>query len=120
MKGGNHMDDSATGRTARAGRRGDRRHGAGSSVLTPPTGIPAIPDHVFPDLDVAVPAPRSVPVTPTEPPAQLPIVDQCTCGHPKSAHEHYRRGTDCGACGPAACAEYEPVEKRGFWRSLFG
>jgi hypothetical protein len=23
----------------------------------------------------------------------------CRCGHDKDAHEHYRRGTDCGGCG---------------------
>lgn len=23
----------------------------------------------------------------------------CTCGHEVSAHEHYRRGTDCALCG---------------------
>lgn len=22
----------------------------------------------------------------------------CTCGHPKDAHLHYRRGTDCAHC----------------------
>jgi len=22
----------------------------------------------------------------------------CRCGHGKRAHEHYRRGTDCGLC----------------------
>jgi hypothetical protein len=22
----------------------------------------------------------------------------CTCGHQANAHEHYRRGTDCGMC----------------------
>src|SRR4051812_38133526 len=22
----------------------------------------------------------------------------CLCGHPKKAHEHYRRGTDCALC----------------------
>ena len=23
---------------------------------------------------------------------------RCSCGHRKSAHEHYRRGTDCSLC----------------------
>lgn len=117
MKGGTHMADSATGR---AGQRGGRRHGAGSSVLTPPTGIPTVPDHVFPDLDVAVPTQRTAPVRPTKPPARPPIVDPCTCGHPKEAHEHYRKGTDCGACGAGACSAYQPAEQPGFWRRLFG
>lgn len=28
---------------------------------------------------------------------------RCRCGHPADAHDHYRRGTDCGACGPDVC-----------------
>jgi hypothetical protein len=27
----------------------------------------------------------------------------CSCGHGKDAHEHYRRGSDCSACG---CTRY--------------
>jgi len=27
----------------------------------------------------------------------------CTCGHEESAHEHYRRGTDCALC---SCARF--------------
>jgi hypothetical protein len=23
---------------------------------------------------------------------------RCTCGHPRGAHEHYRRGCNCGLC----------------------
>lgn len=25
-------------------------------------------------------------------------VARCTCGHPRGAHEHYRRGCECSAC----------------------
>jgi hypothetical protein len=35
----------------------------------------------------------------------------CTCGHPREAHEHYRRGTDCSAC---LCPRYD----RGSWWRL--
>jgi hypothetical protein len=28
----------------------------------------------------------------------------CECGHDLSAHEHYRRGPDCGLCG---CDHYQ-------------
>jgi hypothetical protein len=28
---------------------------------------------------------------------------QCTCGHRHEAHQHYRRGSDCGLCD---CARY--------------
>jgi hypothetical protein len=31
---------------------------------------------------------------------------RCRCGHPRAAHEHYRRGTDCALCGPDACPRY--------------
>ena len=31
----------------------------------------------------------------------------CACGHAEDAHEHYRRGSDCGACGPATCARFK-------------
>lgn len=32
---------------------------------------------------------------------------RCVCGHDARAHEHYRRGTDCGECGPATCPRLE-------------
>lgn len=28
----------------------------------------------------------------------------CTCGHPELSHEHYRAGTDCGACD---CTQFQ-------------
>ncbi len=75
----------------------------GSSVLTPPTGVPAVPE-----LDGLAPAQRSVerqgPSTPR------PVVAQpCLCGHARDAHEHHRRGHDCGACGAAGCETFRPV-----------
>jgi hypothetical protein len=47
-------------------------------------------------------------VTPPVPPApQAPVVvEPCVCGHARDAHEHYRPGTDCGACGVRDCADY--------------
>lgn len=30
----------------------------------------------------------------------------CDCGCDPDTHEHYRPGTDCGACGPEACPGY--------------
>ncbi len=32
--------------------------------------------------------------------------DICRCGHDRTTHEHYRRGSDCRKCGPEACAEF--------------
>jgi hypothetical protein len=39
----------------------------------------------------------------------------CRCGHSRTTHDHYRAGTDCGACGPARCPAY-----RTSWRALAG
>jgi hypothetical protein len=55
-----------------------------------------------------------VPSDPPQPPAQHTVIDPCTCGHGPEAHEHYRPGTDCGACGRSACAEYRPANSA--WR----
>jgi hypothetical protein len=30
----------------------------------------------------------------------------CRCGHVADAHEHFRPGSDCGACGRVACPAY--------------
>ena len=30
----------------------------------------------------------------------------CHCGHVEAAHEHFRPGADCGACGRERCAEF--------------
>ncbi|GAA1284244.1 hypothetical protein GCM10009609_56510 [Pseudonocardia aurantiaca] len=102
------MDDLARDRAAQ---RGGRRPGTGSSVLTPPVGIPAVPDG-------AVPAQRAAPVSPNTPPKRPAVVDPCTCGHPKAAHDHYRAGTDCGVCGATACAKFRSVKRKGIVRRL--
>lgn len=31
---------------------------------------------------------------------------RCVCGHPGDVHEHYRPGTDCGACGRGMCPRF--------------
>lgn len=33
-------------------------------------------------------------------------IARCLCGHTLTAHEHYRRGSDCGICG---CPEARPA-----------
>lgn len=38
----------------------------------------------------------------------------CRCGHPRSAHMHYRRGTECTLC--AGCPRYRP--ERGLAKLL--
>lgn len=38
---------------------------------------------------------------------------RCMCGHIRLAHEHYRRGTDCGMC---RCAEFSHGMPSNPWR----
>ena len=98
----------------------------GSSVLTPPTGVPAIPDDARPfGADVRCPdaAALSADAAPDLPvpstvwlPAEVSNASpgSCLCGHGLSAHEHWRSGSDCGVCGAGAvrssgCAAVAPV-----------
>ncbi|MCZ2803710.1 hypothetical protein O2W18_01165 [Modestobacter sp. VKM Ac-2983] len=37
------------------------------------------------------------------PPRAAPRARTCSCGHQSTAHQHYRKGTDCALCG---CAKY--------------
>lgn len=114
MKGRALMGDAASKRPVGGGSRGDHRRAAGSSVLTPPTGVPTVPD-----LSSAIPSQREelsaaqcalpVPTTPPAHPAQRTVVKPCACGHGRAAHDHYRPGTDCGACGATGCAAYRPL-----------
>jgi hypothetical protein len=39
----------------------------------------------------------------------------CRCGHPSSAHEHYRPGSECAVCGPEKCPRYR---RRSWWERL--
>lgn len=41
---------------------------------------------------------------------------RCTCGHPKTAHEHYRPGDDCGYCGRERCPTYQAQKQEGATR----
>jgi hypothetical protein len=102
-----HMGDTTSGSNGRPARRG-RPSNIGSSVLTPPIGIPAIPGQ-------RESGPVTPPVTPPAPPKA--IVEPCVCGHAREAHEHYRRGTDCGACGAQECGSFR-AEGGGFRTTL--
>ena len=88
-----------------SGRRDGDRASQGSAVLTPPTGLPAVPtQRAIPEVErtIAPPTPRA--------PVGTAI---CVCGHDREMHEHYRDGDDCGFCGPSACGSFrngdEPV-----------
>ena len=75
---------------------------AGSSVLTPPVGMPAVPGQ-----REATQAPSTPPTAPPVPPVPpQTVIEPCVCGHARDAHEHYRPGRDCGSCGASHCAEY--------------
>ncbi|HEX3780857.1 MAG TPA: hypothetical protein VHX38_14410 [Pseudonocardiaceae bacterium] len=41
----------------------------------------------------------------------------CRCGHPRAAHRHYRKGSDCALCPAGGCARFRAVD--GGWRGLF-
>ncbi len=87
------------------------RRATGSSVLTPPTGVTAVPPAPSrrPDLGApprTAPAPAAVPIVPVVGTAGTP----CRCGHSPDAHRHFRRGSDCGQCGAGACTAYRPVD----------
>ena len=75
-------------------------------MLTPPVGIPLPPSRQ------RRPAEGQPPASP--PPEAVPAAKLCTCGHEREAHEHYRKGSDCGICGAAGCAAYTraPARKR--------
>jgi hypothetical protein len=116
------MDDSVSGRGPRAGQRGGRRHGSNQSVLTPPTGMPTVPNAQERRDDpsgVTIPAQRRAPSVPPAPPMRPVVVDPCMCGHAKDAHEHYRAGDDCGVCGATACSTFRPAVRTGLLHRLF-
>jgi hypothetical protein len=81
--------------------RGGRPPVTGSSVLTPPTGLRSLPQETVSEDARATPPP----VGPA-PPVAEPVVAACVCSHPRAAHEHYRRGSDCGVCGASVCSAY--------------
>jgi hypothetical protein len=33
---------------------------------------------------------------------------RCRCGHSLEAHEHFRAGRDCSACGDRGCRRFTP------------
>jgi hypothetical protein len=51
-------------------------------------------------------------------PAEMnaPGLTGCRCGHDAAAHEHFRPGSDCGACGAARCGRFRAARTRNTWR----
>lgn len=37
---------------------------------------------------------------------------ECRCGHLPASHEHWRQGSDCGACGTVKCPHYRRAWRR--------
>lgn len=110
------MGDSASGQRGGGAPRRGRQTSPGSSVLTPPTGLPAVSVSAVPDLDDTIPAQR----TPNDlraAPKPPVVVEPCACGHARVTHDHYRSGSDCGACGAAGCAEFR-AEGGAFRRAM--
>jgi len=120
MKGRDpHMGVAASGHSAGAEQGRGHNSAIGPSVLTPPTGMPAVPDlgESFPTQRKDSSCSPSVPAQPPAPPEQRTVVDPCVCGHGRAAHEHYRPGSDCGTCGREGCMEYRA--QNGFFRQLW-
>jgi hypothetical protein len=105
------MGDTATGRSGGAESRRDRSRTNGLSVLTPPRGLPTLPD-----LETA--AAERADIIRCCRQASEPVVDPCLCGHAKSSHEHYRPGWDCGTCGAVACVDYRRQDGGALRRML--
>ena len=103
-----HPHDDATGPGPHGRRPASHPSTPSAAVLTPPTGLPAV--EPTPTTAPAIPQQRTPaePVTPL-PPA-VPGVRLCACGHPEDMHDHYRAGTDCGACGARACGSFRPAD----------
>jgi hypothetical protein len=67
---------------------------------------------------------RPIPTTPpaTGQPVPAPPVPAgdagptCSCGHPRRAHEHYRRGSDCAMCGCGRFRRPRRLALRLGWR----
>lgn len=93
-------DDAVRPDGRRASARRGRRGNTGSAVLTPPTGLPELAK----EADAVDVRPIQPPLPPVVP--QDTVVAPCVCAHARDAHEHWRRGTDCGICGPDRCSSY--------------
>ncbi len=104
------MGDDSGRRRGPGGTSSRGRRATGSSVLTPPTGVPAVPADPGQLLEPG--PPRTAPDLPAPPvgPVADAVGSPCRCGHPADAHRHWRRGSDCGRCGSETCAAYRPVD----------
>jgi hypothetical protein len=47
--------------------------------------------------------------------AAIPGPTGCRCGHDAAAHEHFRPGSDCGACGAARCGRFRATRVGTAW-----
>jgi hypothetical protein len=47
------------------------------------------------------------------------VLDACTCGHGRSAHEHWRPGSECALCS-SVCTHYRPARSRSHGRLARG
>jgi hypothetical protein len=81
---------AGTGRKpARTGGSRDREGAVGLALRTPPAGLSPVPAL-----------------------ARAAVINPCRCRHGRAEHEHFRAGTDCGACGGSGCGRFRPVEGR--------
>ena len=57
--------------------------------------------HRVPGPALRTPMPPSI--------ARIPLVDLCTCRHPRESHEHYHLADDCAQCDCLEFRRWEPV-----------
>jgi len=72
---------------------------------------------VAPAGEVTAPARRRPDEDPGGARPRTPATTLCRCGHEAEAHEHFRSGSDCGACGAQECRRFRP-QGRGRWPRL--
>jgi len=65
-----------------------------------------------------IPVPRREDERPATDRTGPPQTTPCRCGHAVEAHEHFRPGSDCGACGAAQCGRFRAPGRRGLLSRL--
>ncbi len=91
------------------------------AVLTPPVGIPVVPELPTQRAEPVAPSPPGPDISPAAPTSRPRTARRtlCRCGHDADTHEHMRPGRDCGACGAELCPRFR-ARKGGRAGRVFG
>ena len=98
---------------AAVGSGGNRGGVFGSGVLGGAFGVVGPLALMAPEAPDAQRAATLAPAEQAAPDASDVPPTLCRCGHDAAAHEHYRRGSDCGACGAQSCARFRAARRGG-------